>query len=280
MNAFTEAYTQLNKAQKEAVDALDGPVMVVAGPGTGKTQVLALRIANILQKTDITASGILCLTFTRSGVSAMERRLESYVGTLARNVKITTFHGFAIELIEKHFHLLDFVSTPKLLDDTEAVVLVDELLQNGEWEYLRPRTDPAKYFHDLRGLISILKRERMSPEQFLLEVEGDIKKLETDPENISSRGPSKGQLKKEVEKKIESLNRTREVVAFYTQYESLKQEHIPRLLLSPYCRCVRKLILLLILLIWIWNIHVVGEREDKTLTKLKLLFVSFINQQG
>ena len=109
MNAFTEAYTQLNKAQKEAVDALDGPVMVVAGPGTGKTQVLALRIANILQKTDITASGILCLTFTRSGVSAMERRLESYVGTLARNVKITTFHGFAIELIEKHFHLLEFV---------------------------------------------------------------------------------------------------------------------------------------------------------------------------
>ena len=225
MNAFTEAYTQLNKAQKEAVDSLDGPVMVVAGPGTGKTQVLALRIANILQKTDITASGILCLTFTRSGVSAMERRLESYVGTLARNVKITTFHSFAIELIEKHFHLLDFVSTPKLLDDTEAVVLVDELLQNGEWEYLRPRTDPAKYFHDLRGLISILKRERMSPEQFLLEVEGDIKKLETDPLNISSRGPSKGQLKKEVEKKIESLNRTREVVAFYERYESLKREH-------------------------------------------------------
>jgi DNA helicase-2/ATP-dependent DNA helicase PcrA len=224
MNAFTEAYTQLNKAQKEAVEALDGPVMVVAGPGTGKTQVLALRIANILQKTDITASGILCLTFTRSGVAAMERRLESYVGTLARNVKIATFHGFAIELIEKHFHLLDFVSTPKLLDDIEAVVLVDELLQNGEWEYLRPRTDPAKYFHDLRGLISILKRERMSPEQFLLEVEGDIKTLETDPENISSRGPSKGQLKKEIEKKIESLNRTREVVAFYTQYESLKHE--------------------------------------------------------
>lgn len=224
MNAFTEAYTQLNKAQKEAVDTLDGPVMVVAGPGTGKTQVLALRIANILQKTDIGATGILCLTFTRSGVTAMERRLESYVGTLARNVKIATFHGFAIELIEKHFHLLDFVSTPKLLDDTEAVVLVDELLQNGEWEYLRPRTDPAKYFHDLRGLISILKRERMSPERFLLEVESDIKQLETDPENISSRGPSKGQLKKEIEKKIESLNRTREVVAFYTQYEALKRE--------------------------------------------------------
>lgn len=63
---FEQAYKNLNTAQKEAVDALDGPVMVVAGPGTGKTQVLTLRIANILQKTDTPTSGILCLTFTNA----------------------------------------------------------------------------------------------------------------------------------------------------------------------------------------------------------------------
>lgn len=223
--AFLDAYKNLNKEQKTAVDTLDGPVMVVAGPGTGKTQVLALRIANILFKTDTAGSSILCLTFTRSGVSAMRNRLEGYIGVRARDVRITTFHSFAIGLVEKYYHLLDFSSTPKLLNDTEAVVLVDELLQDGNWEYLRPRTDPSKYFHDLKSLISILKRERMSPEQFLYEVEKDITSLQDDPSNISSRGETKGQLKKEVQKKIESLYRTREVVSFYQQYEQMKRDN-------------------------------------------------------
>lgn len=224
LGTFEEQYKKLNPAQRDAVDSIDGPVMVVAGPGTGKTQVLALRIANILVKTDTAPSSILSLTFTRSGVTAMRERLESYIGTRARDVRITTFHSFAIGLVEKYYNLLDFRSAPKLLDDTEAIVLVDELLQSGNWDYLRPRTDPSKYFHDLRGLISILKRERMTPEQFLTEVEKDIKFLQEDPASISSRGESKGQLKKEVEKKIESLNRTREVVAFYEQYEALKHD--------------------------------------------------------
>ncbi len=224
LGTFEEQYKKLNPAQRDAVDTLDGPVMVIAGPGTGKTQVLALRIANILVKTDTAPSSILSLTFTRSGVTAMRERLEGYIGTRARDVRITTFHSFAIGLVEKYYNLLDFSSTPKLLDDTEAIVLVDELLQDGSWDYLRPRTDPSKYFRDLRGLISILKRERMTPEQFLGEVEKDIKFLQDDPSSISSRGESKGQLKKEVEKKVESLNRTREVVSFYEQYESLKHE--------------------------------------------------------
>ena len=77
MNPFEEAYKKLNNAQKEAVESLEGPVMVIAGPGTGKTQVLALRIANILVKTDTKADGILCLTFTNGGVRAMRERFSS-----------------------------------------------------------------------------------------------------------------------------------------------------------------------------------------------------------
>lgn len=221
---FLEAYKNLNTQQKTAVDAIDGPVMVVAGPGTGKTQILTLRIANILDKTDTQPSSILCLTFTRSGVMAMRERLEKYIGTTARDVIITTFHSFAISLVEKNFALLDFSTTPQLLDDNQSVLLVDELLQQRDWEYLRPRTDPTKYFNDLRSLISILKRERLTPEQFLASIEKDIKELLDDPASISSRGPSKGQIKKEIEKKIESLNRTKEVVAFYEQYEQLKKD--------------------------------------------------------
>lgn len=224
MNAFEEAYKTLNSSQKKAVDTIEGPVMVVAGPGTGKTQVLALRIATILQKTDVGADAVLCLTFTRSGVTAMRERLERYIDTEARKVHVATFHSFAGDLVEKYHTLLDFDTLPVLLDDTQAVLLVDELLHSYEWDYIRPRTNPAQYFGDLKQLISVLKRERMTPASFLDEVEKEIKALTEDPESISTRGASKGQLKKEVEKTILSLERTKEVVEFYRLYEALKKE--------------------------------------------------------
>lgn len=221
---FTEHLKKLNHAQLEAVETTEGPVMVVAGPGTGKTQVLTLRIANILQKTDTEPSSILCLTFTRSGVHAMRQRLEEIIGTTARNVTITTFHSFANDLIEKHWELLDFSHMPKLLEDNETISIVDELLENETWEYLRPRTDPSKYFHDVKSLISLLKRERITPDEFLTILQSEIKQLQTDPDSISSRGPSKGKLKAEIEKKIVGLHRTIEVVVFYKKYEQIKTD--------------------------------------------------------
>jgi DNA helicase-2/ATP-dependent DNA helicase PcrA len=157
MNRFQEAYKKLNKQQKQAVDTIEGPVMVIAGPGTGKTQVLSLRIANILQKTDVGASGVLCLTFTRSGVVAMRKRLIEIIGTDANKVSINTFHGFAQRLVEKYYELIGFVKQPELLDETKSVFLADEILQNGSWEYLRPRANPASYFNDIKNVISLLK---------------------------------------------------------------------------------------------------------------------------
>lgn len=224
MEAFEEALRGLNTEQRRAVETIDGPVMVVAGPGTGKTQVLALRIASILKHTDVGADSVLCLTFTRSGVTAMRERLERYIGTDARKVHIATFHSFAGDLVEKYYPLLDFDTLPELIDDTQSVLLVDELLHKYEWEYIRPRTNPGHYFGDLKGLISLLKRERMTPTVFFDEIEKEITSLKEDPESISTRGESKGRLKKEIEKKIESLLRTQEVVTFYRLYEEIKKE--------------------------------------------------------
>ena len=150
-NTFSEAYKKLNKEQKRAVDTIDGPVMVIAGPGTGKTQVLSLRIANILQKTDVGASAILCLTFTRSGVTAMRKRLMEIIGTDANKVVVNTFHGFAQRLVEKNYELLGFMKSPELLDDTQSVFLADEILHNRAWEHLRPRANPASYFNDIKN---------------------------------------------------------------------------------------------------------------------------------
>ena len=101
-SSFKKLYDELNTEQKKAVDAIEGPVMVIAGPGTGKTQILTLRIANILQKTDIDAEAILAVTFTEAGVIAMRKRLAEIIGSQAYEVTITTFHGFALSVIQEY----------------------------------------------------------------------------------------------------------------------------------------------------------------------------------
>ncbi len=221
---FDFEYKKLNKAQKEAVDSIDGPVMVVAGPGTGKTQVLALRIGNILRETDTKADSILCLTFTNSGVKAMRERLRKYIGAEASKVKIATFHSFGMDMVEKYFGVLGLDEAPKLMDEKDAIALCDEILINNDWDHIRPRSDVARYFRDLKSLISLLKRERLSPKDFEKEIKAEIKNIESNPDNVSSRGATKGELKKEVQKKIEGLERTLEAVKFYELYEKEKED--------------------------------------------------------
>ena len=75
LSTYQNEYTKLNPAQKEAVDTIEGPVMVIAGPGTGKTQILAIRIGKILLETDTLPQNILCMTYTDSGAVAMRKRL-------------------------------------------------------------------------------------------------------------------------------------------------------------------------------------------------------------
>ncbi len=99
---FRVAYSKLNEAQKQAVDAIEGPVLVVAGPGTGKTQLLSTRVANILQKTDTDASSILCLTFTNKAAVNMRERLYGLIGPASRNVVVRTFHSFSAEIMNQY----------------------------------------------------------------------------------------------------------------------------------------------------------------------------------
>lgn len=224
MDKFIEEYKKLNKEQKDAVDSIDGPVMVVAGPGTGKTQILALRIGNILLKTDTKADSILCLTFTNSAVKAMRERLRKYIGAEGSNIKVATFHGFGMEILEKFYTILGLDRQPTLMDEAQTIALCDQILQKNTWEYIRPRSDASRYFRDLKSMISILKRERIAPSEFENKINEEIKNIGSDPANISTRGESKGKLKKDAEKKIEALQRTLEAMKFYELYEQEKKD--------------------------------------------------------
>lgn len=92
----------LNQEQARAVEYLDGPLLVLAGPGTGKTQLLSAKVAYILEHTDTNPENILCLTFTESGASNMRERLGSMIGRAADDVNIFTYHAFGANILERY----------------------------------------------------------------------------------------------------------------------------------------------------------------------------------
>src|ERR1700750_148919 len=107
---FDNIYNNLNEQQRRAVDTIEGPVMVIAGPGTGKTQILAARIGKILLDTDAAPANILCLTYTDAGVIAMRKRLLDFIGPDAYKVNIHTFHAFCNEVIQENLPLFEKIS--------------------------------------------------------------------------------------------------------------------------------------------------------------------------
>jgi DNA helicase-2/ATP-dependent DNA helicase PcrA len=171
MEEFKRAYNSLNTAQKQAVDKIDGPMLVIAGPGTGKTQLLSTRVANILQKTDTDASQILCLTFTESGSSNMRSRLTSMIGKDAYNVNINTYHGFGNELIRDYYQYFpDF----QITRPAEQLIL-DKIVRQIQAKL--PYGNPIKsdtFIRSIKKLISNAKREFISPEELLSKAQSNL----------------------------------------------------------------------------------------------------------
>src|SRR3989344_6110702 len=163
---FNELYKNLNAEQREAVDAIQGPVMVIAGPGTGKTSILTLRIANILKPTDTPADTILALSFTEAGVSAMRKKILGIIGPRAYEVRIHTFHSFANDLIKRYPEAFPRIVGSEHMEDLEQVKIVEELLNKYASEKLRPKNNPTYYVLPVIDAIRQLKREAVSPKEF------------------------------------------------------------------------------------------------------------------
>ena len=126
---FHSLYQSLNAEQQHAVDTIEGPVMVIAGPGTGKTQILAVRILNILKQADIRPQEILCLTYTDAGSTAMLNRLSKFMGADAYNVNIHTFHGLCNTVIKENPELFS-KGNLRVMDDLDKLELMETLIRN------------------------------------------------------------------------------------------------------------------------------------------------------
>lgn len=222
---FARAYSQLNAGQKAAVDTIDGPVMVIAGPGTGKTTVLALRIANILQKTDTPPDGILALTFTDAAVRAMREKLAKFAGAAAAaKVEVHTFHSYAARLIERYPEAFPEIIGGRHLGETEKLGLIAELLEGNRWEHLKPAGDPTYYVRDAAGALSHLKRENQTPEALRAWLDVEDKAMRADEGNLVTRGPNKGKLKASAESDLRKIARTRELASLMEKYDAARRE--------------------------------------------------------
>ena len=122
---FAEEYNRLNEEQRKAVDTIEGPVMVIAGPGTGKTQILASRIGKILLETDASPENILCLTYTDAGVVAMRKRLLDFIGSAAYKVNIHTFHSFCNTVIQENIRYFNKKELEALTDLEKCTIILN-----------------------------------------------------------------------------------------------------------------------------------------------------------
>jgi DNA helicase II / ATP-dependent DNA helicase PcrA len=168
-DTYLKDYERLNPEQKRAVDTIDGPLMVIAGPGTGKTQVLALRVGNILRQTDTRPGNILCLTFTDAASINMKERLSRLIGAEGYKVAIHTFHSFASDIISKypeHFYSgADFLPADKLRQIEALEEAFGELPRSSALASIHENN--YTYLTDTQKAIANLKKAGISPDAFV-----------------------------------------------------------------------------------------------------------------
>lgn len=160
MNNFDAVYGGLNEAQRKAVDTVYGPVLVIAGPGTGKTQLLSARVAHILRTTDSLPQNILCLTFTENGALNMRERLTQFIGPHAYDVQISTYHAFGRTVIGRYPEYFTELRLERPVDELGKRQILSAIID--EVDYRSPIKQVRHHLGDLMSTISEVKRGLLS----------------------------------------------------------------------------------------------------------------------
>lgn len=196
MSEFDTVYANLNTAQRKAVDTIYGPVLVIAGPGTGKTQLLSARVAHILRSTDVLPQNILCLTFTESGAANMRERLGTFIGSDAYDVAIATYHAFGSTIIGRYPEYFTDLRLERPIDELGKHQLLSELVER--LDYTSPIKQLRYHIGDLISTISEVKRGLLAPDDLRAIASENLRVIEATTDAIGealdgyvSRLPSK-----------------------------------------------------------------------------------------
>ena len=162
--AFHNTLEKLNPVQRQAVEQTEGPILVVAGPGTGKTQILSARIGNILASTDTEPHNILCLTYTDAGTIAMRKRLFDMIGVEAYRIHIFTFHAFCNHIIQDNLDIFGYRELQPV-SELESLQIFHSLIDSFSADNPLKRFSGEIYFdtNRLQDLFQTMKKEAWSP---------------------------------------------------------------------------------------------------------------------
>lgn len=161
-------YDSLNKEQLEAVQHNEGPLLILAGAGSGKTRVLTHRIAYLMDEVGVNPWNILALTFTNKSAKEMRERVDNLIGYGSENIWVSTFHSTCVRILRKYIHHLGYDNNFTIYDTDDQKSLIRDVIK-----YLQ--LDPKKFKEKtILSKISAAKNEYIGPEQYTLNAGGDM----------------------------------------------------------------------------------------------------------
>ena len=230
----TQRENLLTPTQEQAVESEVDATLVIAGPGTGKTHIIASRIQHLVEKQGVLPQHILCLTFTDAGAVAMKQRVVQFLGTQGYDITIGTFHSFASNLIQNNPDVFSYSPNLQAMNEIDKAQLIQEITdsmrKSGELKQLvdSQYNQYTSYASAIRGALSQLKREGVSPQQFKERVQQSRVEFDNIPANekMSTRGDraKKGLYKIQYEDQEKRIERNAELATIYEQYEQTIQQ--------------------------------------------------------
>lgn len=209
----------LNAEQRDAVIHTTGPLLIIAGAGTGKTTVITRRIAYLIEQGLARPEEILALTFTEKAAGEMEERVESLLPMGYFDLWISTFHAFGERLLKEYALDIGLPNDFKLLSDTEQWLLLREHIEEFDLDYYRPKGNPTKFVQGLIAHFSRLKDEDITPEEYVAYAE----KLQMDTDSEFRK--TKNGLSDEEKARLDEAQRVREVAHAYAKYQTILRQN-------------------------------------------------------
>jgi len=174
---MTNLLKNLNSEQKRAVIHKEGPLLIIAGAGTGKTKVITTRIAHLIEKGYAKPNEILALTFTDKAAREMEERVDILLPIGVVDSYISTFHAFGDRILREHATTFGINPDYRLLKKSEQVLFLRDNLFRFDLKILRPPTNPTKFVEIMLRVFSRAKDENISPKEYITWAKNKIRKI-------------------------------------------------------------------------------------------------------
>ena len=212
---MSDILKDLNSEQRQTVTTTKGPLLIIAGAGTGKTAVIARRIAYIIEKKLAKPSEILALTFTDKAAGEMEERVDILVPYGFIDTWISTFHAFGDRILRENAFEIGLSPDFKIFSRPQQVMFFQQNLFHIPLDYWRPLSNPTKFISAILSFFSRLKDENITPKEFLRYVKSQ--------KSRQSRGSPKAAKVKSKEERIE-FQKYQELAGAFESYERFKDE--------------------------------------------------------